>query len=403
MKHSTDYEYMIFGSKSSIDFDVIIKVPIEYLNNKPNVLLAQNLIMDKYFSNYLNSLHNDEKSNKVVNSCFGYWENGLMIACQKGSVEETNNAIITTFGYHQKYQMYDQCPLVKFLPRDLKSKQMKIMGGIRMIVSTLSHSNFIQDNTASIRKILTSIILIPEFQTLDQMNIDMFKILCLKIVDLKKSVINTCQSNLIEFDAKIIQNKHQELLKIRHQHSILLRSFKFGATSCSNLNDLNSFLDRYFELRSKSAVIVEDIVNIIMTNEDRFTKEFIQSVKNDVQGCMLTLKPITSFILKVKYLCFQSEYICMFDFSQLELFTDKEDKYKKLAFQIGQSLALLNGIEVFEKETIAKVYPQLHNFLFRLPISHDDWQNFNKLVAIFAREIYAQNIVQRNFIELEMI
>lgn len=372
-----ELKWIIFGSKTSTDWDVIVLVEPEFLQNPPHILLRKNLEMDQILGKILNV-----KVNKPVNSCFGYWNNGVIVTCQKGSVEETNNSIFHT--YHNHPQMYETCPINRVLPRDLQSKQRKVLGSIRMIVSIITHCEL----NCNIREILISIMKIPEFN--NSSAISLFKILCLKIVDLKKSIVNACK-NLPEFST--IENIYKKLVLLRKTHAKHLQSLGNGC--------IEEFIDKYFEVRKQSEIFVDEIVKIIMLNKDKFDSEFLRCLEAELKGYELTLKPITSFILKIKFLGFQTDYLRIIDFQKIDLVVEKADKYKKLAFQLGQASALLQNIEVFEKQTIANVYPQLSNFLFRQEITVDDLQNLNILIGKFIDTIYELKIVDRTSTELE--
>lgn len=53
------------------------------------------------------------------------------------------------------------------------------------------------------------------------------------------------------------------------------------------------------------------------------------------------------------------------DFSELNKQFDSEHCKKVIAFQIGQSLGLLDGVELYTKSSIAKQYPVLKQFVYR--------------------------------------
>jgi hypothetical protein len=52
------------------------------------------------------------------------------------------------------------------------------------------------------------------------------------------------------------------------------------------------------------------------------------------------------------------------DFSKLDV-PDVVNSYKTIAFQIGQTMALINGIEVYSKTDVGKLYANLVDFLAR--------------------------------------
>ena len=74
------------------------------------------------------------------------------------------------------------------------------------------------------------------------------------------------------------------------------------------------------------------------------------------------------------------------DFSTLNRNMSPEDIKKVIAFQIGQSIGLMDGYEYYTKSEIADAYPILRQFLYRDPES-----NINELDAMlkyFIKRIY---------------
>jgi hypothetical protein len=74
------------------------------------------------------------------------------------------------------------------------------------------------------------------------------------------------------------------------------------------------------------------------------------------------------------------------DFSTLNHHMSPEDIKKVIAFQIGQSIGLMDGYEYYTKSEIAYAYPILRQFLYRNPDS-----NINELTAMlkyFIKRIY---------------
>lgn len=79
---------------------------------------------------------------------------------------------------------------------------------------------------------------------------------------------------------------------------------------------------------------------------------------------------------------------------QLDLATPIVDKketltdiYKVIAFQIGQTLLLINNIEVYSKEEVLEHYPSLSNFILRNEIKSDDMNELNRMKNILVDKI----------------
>ena len=60
----------------------------------------------------------------------------------------------------------------------------------------------------------------------------------------------------------------------------------------------------------------------------------------------------------------------LIDFSSIPK-TSKEDLLKTLAFQIGQAIALREGVELYTKRAIAQYFPELKDCLYRVASSSD--------------------------------
>lgn len=94
-QHNVPFQYIIFGSKHSLDTDIMLWIP-ENLTNLPRHKYVQwGTSLDKQLP------FNDP------NTCFGHWDDHSLKWVQKGSeLAETNNAILSTFTNHQAQQMF---------------------------------------------------------------------------------------------------------------------------------------------------------------------------------------------------------------------------------------------------------------------------------------------------------
>lgn len=99
----------------------------------------------------------------------------------------------------------------------------------------------------------------------------------------------------------------------------------------------------------------------------------------------------------VKLRTLEHIYLQEIDFSTLNHNMSPEDIKKVIAFQIGQSIGLMDGYEYYTKSEIADAYPILRQFLYRDPES-----NINELDAMlkyFIKRIYDEvntNIIYDN-------
>ena len=85
------------------------------------------------------------------------------------------------------------------------------------------------------------------------------------------------------------------------------------------------------------------------------------------------------------------------DFSIIPKTTTK-DLMKTLAFQIGQALALHQGIELYTKRAIAEYYPELKDYLYREDASSENMINF---IRRFANEVamIPAKVIDNDFVE----
>lgn len=72
---------------------------------------------------------------------------------------------------------------------------------------------------------------------------------------------------------------------------------------------------------------------------------------------------------------------------------NKTDVYKVYAFQLGQSLGLHEGIELYTKSTISKKYPKLRKYLYRENAVFDDLYYY---IDRFIKVIKSYEVVANN-------
>ncbi len=68
--------------------------------------------------------------------------------------------------------------------------------------------------------------------------------------------------------------------------------------------------------------------------------------------------------------------LAVLDFTTLTTFDAKYtadiDIWKTIPFYLGQTLSLMNGIEIYTKDTLVTHHPQFANFIYRKPLSTED-------------------------------
>lgn len=370
-------EYILFGSKSSTDYDVIVNTPSNIIILHPHQLL---LICDKI--NNILAQQNIFSFNKSINTCLGYWQNGKLLWSQKGTIAETNNAIINTFKHH--HQLFELCPLTNLMIREKKDIQLKIMAALRMITGVFTSATTDYNDTFDI---LNMIVNVKEVSLLIGPNRDRFMITLIKVYDLKSTTYNKIINSLnnTDIDVENIDSEMKKLISIRKKMVNLRKEFK-----------INIYKQLYEESEKSINIIKWNVKN----NKKNLDEDLIKIFNDEINGCTLTLRGITRAVLNAKYVCFQSDFLKFIDFTKIDLHNAVEDKLKKIAFQIGQTYGLLSGTELYEKETIAETYPVLSNVLFRKKLTNDDLKRLTDMKNKFVDSIYS--FIERTFIELNM-
>ena len=80
-----------------------------------------------------------------------------------------------------------------------------------------------------------------------------------------------------------------------------------------------------------------------------------------------------------------SLYILKLDFTLYQFPRNTADRLKTIAFQLGQSIGLIEGIELFDKHDIALKYPLLKDFLDRT--NTYDMTKLNKMMLLYINRI----------------
>lgn len=116
-------KYQIFGSKSSVDYDMMIFVnTLGTTQESHDLCLEYDKILGKIFTD------------KPVNSNLAILENGIIIKVFKGSFDEVNNALFLTYDNHdQPYHLM----VSGLIDRDI---HLKMLRTARVLLSFLSRT-----------------------------------------------------------------------------------------------------------------------------------------------------------------------------------------------------------------------------------------------------------------------
>jgi hypothetical protein len=152
--------YIVFGSKTSTDYDVLVWVSNEFigLNLESHILIDICKLFEQCLIPFIGS-------DKPINASLAHWENGQVTWDHKGTDDaETNNSLMDTFANHLDKQMYKECSITKRLPRDVWKK---IIGSIRDLICNLHKVYYHNEDKyfELMTEMALTILSIPELQT----------------------------------------------------------------------------------------------------------------------------------------------------------------------------------------------------------------------------------------------
>ena len=379
-EQSWNLEYYVFGSISSTDIDVAINVPEIVFSLDPHyhTVLCDNLVPE------LKSIFQDKfNDTRPINPCLVHFNNGVIIKCQKGSVDETNNSIFHTFSFHLPIQMFTKCPILHTLKR---FAPVKILGAIRMMTGILTNADLNIDET---KTLTLNALLVNELKLLESNELQRYLSTILKGCDIKTSswkIIHKTLKNMNDLEQKC---------KILRQRRNMVMSNLLKYIVSEDKEQLVTIFRQYWDVYLESTELTNTVYSEILDNSNLFDTIFLESFKADAIGSKLTLRCLAKSALRAQFVSFQVNLLENIDFRNLHIegsTIDVEDKLKKIAFQVGQTLALIENDELYDKESISKKYPSLHNFLFRKQISNDDFIELNSLLKRLTSMVKSETI-----------
>lgn len=373
-------EYIIFGSPSSIDFDLMIKVPMELVNLAPGAHVFTQLCqrLDKYMESIL---WIGDKPHKPINSSVGYWDEGKLVWSQKGSSPaEVNNGIIATFNYHLYYQMFDVCPLVCVQERNVWDK---LLTTVRDLVCKLSNCfiefDSVEDEVEWIASVAHYILNIPEVRLRP------------------RSFVHAFLSGYYIPPEILARLPYRDLiLDIERERTKKLRRLAILNQIYDNPDNID-LIRQVIRLNRIHHMHLKKIMSAIQTNGD---VELATDLMKATRSGLITLNRFIDQSRKIKEIGPRLDIMRIIDFTRVRIENDSSDKYKIIVFKICQSLELIKGREVFSKEDLIKLYPAMIPFLMRLPIYNDDLENLNRLVQNFINVVINYPGYNRDLVEI---
>jgi hypothetical protein len=121
------FEFQIFGSKSSLDIDVMVFV--DSIDDNPYQEIQRCKIYDNILQEFLNT-------DKELNTNLAIVKNSRIVKVLKGCEDECNNSLMTTYDLHQQ-----QFPnhIRAFIERDV---DLKIIRTTRVLLSLISRTEY---------------------------------------------------------------------------------------------------------------------------------------------------------------------------------------------------------------------------------------------------------------------
>jgi hypothetical protein len=110
---SDDFEFHLFGSEDSSDYDVLVSVD----EIPQDIDKAHNIC--KYYNNVLSDLLPD----KELNSNLGVFKDGQLVKVFKGTIDELNNVLYYTYDNHKQYFPN---PISAPVDRDINEKILRV-------------------------------------------------------------------------------------------------------------------------------------------------------------------------------------------------------------------------------------------------------------------------------------
>ncbi|ARF09483.1 hypothetical protein Indivirus_1_106 [Indivirus ILV1] len=434
--------WIIFGSATSIDCDVIIFISEAVVENiSANDCKKICFELDKLLGPIIGT-------SKKVNSSLGCWVDGQLVWCQKGStLNEVNNSIIATFANHT--QMYSVCPINRFLSRDILAK---VQSAIRATLNKLSAS--ITKSCDDLLPIIIGALCIPEVRDLASKNLKEILDTIFRGVTFDKPVCaRICitvpdASNHIANLEKSLTRRNKKVKEILANISnglptdILVREIlDLNTDEIVSANAIVALLEKYLAVAPDDNESQIDQVEQKEQKDQkdqkdqkkkkavtRLTKtelpDFVAALKKKIDSDTIALHRVISKVTGVNQIGVRMDMIRMINFHRIILTEEPFDRMKEAAFQLGQLAGLLgvhaktiddrdkeafaaklgltstqmadkynsvidlglnpnDVMELYDKADIATAYPDLAVFLFRGIPSDDQLAGLN----LFVKEI----------------
>jgi hypothetical protein len=407
--------WMVFGSKTSVDCDVIIFVSSEFVQSQPRPDICNKMceILNPFLEQIIGKAGANEKTEtkiketKEINCSIGYWHEGEIKWAQKGSdLGEVNNSIMATFNNHPSLQMISCCPLTVTLKRDV---WYKIQTTIRDILCKMNKSRYHDDPLGicitRMQSLIVNILAIPEIMAYSKNDKKKYVCPILQGVFIQKiagdelyNIIPSC-GNLINRITATAENKRKKLKLIDNVVDLMEKKLDTSDAVLKilkrNRKDGDLVLQLIANLDSKSRTVH-------IEQYDRLKKILTDLIESGV----IHLNRIIRIVRHIQPLGVRIDCLRLLDLSIVRYLLPKEGvltRYKDIAFKFGQAYALMDGKELYDKTEIATYYetiwPTLGIFLRREDSTVNDLISLNNFIRLFLDRVESYSGFSRDLCE----
>ncbi|MCJ7638190.1 MAG: hypothetical protein MUO21_11935, partial [Nitrososphaeraceae archaeon] len=124
------------------------------------------------------------------------------------------------------------------------------------------------------------------------------------------------------------------------------------------------------------------------------------NLQKTIKDFTISVNRIIRNVRRKQEIGIRMDLLRLIDFRNLVLTKEPIDRFKNIAFQLGQTLALMEGVELYDKVDIAVRYPSLGVFLRREEPSTKDYEGLNNFVRIFLDRISNVKEITRTSCEI---
>jgi len=369
--------WMVFGSKTSLDCDLIVLISLEFVELKPRPDICNKMceILDGLVGPIVGTT-------KEINSSVGYWHDGQIRWAQKGSdLGEVNNGIMATFNNHLDLQILSSCPLTVRLERDV---WYKIQTTIRDILCKMNKSRYRNDSILMIHRLLVSIFNIPEIMKLPRNEKKSYVCPLLQGIFIQP-VIRDELSKILPMHKEILcaitataDIKRKRLKPIDEILLFMEKQRPIDAIVMSILADNSN--DGTYVLRILSAL--DNVKTVIPAEQYERLRKILLDL---MQSGVIRLNRVIRIVRHIQSLGVRIDCLRLLNMGDIEYILHPNGlatRYKEMAFKLAQAWALMDGIELYDKDEIAEKYPELGVFLWRKDPTQD---NLHILTAFIRR------------------